>query len=164
MGIRLEKGMEQEDEAESVSSEQSLRGGVVPRYYILMAQALMLAHGHVMTWYIMVRHGHGHGPGSSPHTPPGRIRRGHRSLSIITIVTEYRVSLLGTNQEPPRKRKEKKRVKKLCFLLLLHKPLIPRGINVKTPEGVSKCWGTQRSRTMQLQQLGERVSRWGRAL
>lgn len=74
----------------------------------------------------------------------------------------YRVSVLGANQEPPRKGKEKA-VKRLCFLLL-HKPLIPRGIDVKTPEGVSKCWGTQRSRTMQLQQLGESVSRWGRAL
>lgn len=53
--------MKQEDEAESVSSEQSLRGGVVPRYYILIlvVQALMLAQGHVMTWYVMLRQGHG---------------------------------------------------------------------------------------------------------
>lgn len=151
--------MKQEDEAESVSSEQSLRGGVVPRYYIFVVQALMLAHGHVMTWYVMLRQGHGHGPGSSPHITRPQVELDETGpLSIITECP-YSVQI----RSPLGKEKEK-RVKRLCFLLLLHKPLIPRGIDVKTPEGVSKCWGTQRSRTMQLQQLGESVSRWGRAL
>lgn len=78
----------------------------------------------------------------------------------LSIITEYPYSV---QIRSPLGKEKKKRVKRLCFLLL-HKPFIPRGIDVKTPEGVSKCWGTQRSRTMQLQQLGESVSRWGRAL
>jgi hypothetical protein len=69
MGIRLDKGMEQ-DEAESISRDQGFRGGVVPRYYTLIVYALML-----MAWYGMLWYGMDIQTGKdmdlAPHTPPG---------------------------------------------------------------------------------------------